>query len=223
MTLSPLVDPAIRGMDGDHYKVSPVCCVPACRRRSEHAHHIWPRSALRRQPQNWVRLPSGQVIGNLAGLCVQHHLDVTGDTGGHRAWMRLDEETEALWWRERAPEDGQWIDVGPLVPQPPRAGERLAEAVEGAYVCPTCGHVHKPEVHEPTKPRPTASWTVTVPKDAEVGTAVLDVLIDELALILGAEEWTSRLKRYHVLVPVLYWAVQNRTQLLHDLEESGGN
>ena len=90
MTLLPNSDFGIRGWDGNQYQVNAVCAHPKCGRLAAHKHHMWPRSYLRDQPQNWVRLGDGTIIGNLIGLCVEHHEMVTGEIGGYRSrlvWM----------------------------------------------------------------------------------------------------------------------------------------
>ncbi|MCP6726399.1 hypothetical protein NL526_30540, partial [Klebsiella pneumoniae] len=71
--------------EGNAYDVNPICAHPNCNKRSAHAHHMWPRSYLRGQPYDWVRLPDGTILGNRIGLCVEHHEMVTGEIGGYRA------------------------------------------------------------------------------------------------------------------------------------------
>lgn len=217
MTLAPLVHHAISGVAGDAYRVSERCAVPGCARRAEQAHHAWPRSYLKRD-YDWVRLPSERVIGNRIPICVLHHEPVTSPVGGHKARIRLGED-ETLLWDERGA-DGGWEFVGPLNPQPPVAGQQEWERIEEPLVCPACGHVRHPHTHEPAERRPSKTWTVTVPQDAELGSVVLDDFVDDLALVIGAAHWTSRLKRYHVLAVVLAWASQRRTELLADVEEA---
>jgi hypothetical protein len=68
--------------------------------------------------------------------------------------------------------------------------------------------------------RNTKQWVVTVPDDAEVGTDVLDSIIEDLAIPIGATEWSSRLRRYYVLVMALAWVNQNRTEFIADLAEA---
>ena len=61
---------------------------------------------------------------------------------------------------------------------------------------------------------------VTVPDDAEIGADVLDGWVEDFAIVLGMDEYSSRLKRYHVLSFVLGWAGINRAQLIADVAEA---
>lgn len=254
MTLLPSDKFDVKGWEGNHYQVNEICAHPRCNRRSVHGHHMWPRSFLRSQPQDWVRLPDGTIVGNRIGLCLEHHEMVTGEVEGYRA--RLVWEAGIMWWEIKVtsapaatgadigntlPID-QWVRTGPLDPQPPVASrvevttlhsekfgdqETIVGAVHGHVsrdeeaVCPVCGH-HK-RVQEPKaklERRNTQQWVVTVPDDAEVGADVLDGMIEDLAIPLGASEWSSRLRRYYVLVAALAWVEQNRGEFIHDLAEA---
>src|SRR4051812_45303724 len=97
MTLAPSSDFGIRGIEGKRYELNAMCAAPGCNERAVHGHHLWPRSFLRGQPQDWVQTPDGLVIGNKVGLCVEHHGDVTGDVGGHRA--RITFIAGCFWWK----------------------------------------------------------------------------------------------------------------------------
>ena len=97
MTLAPRIDPEIRGVPGSRAEMNVTCAAPACISRSQQGHHMWPRSYLRGQPTEWVRLPSGKVVSNVVGLCVRHHNDVTGAIGGHKAMIRLEMGDQFIW------------------------------------------------------------------------------------------------------------------------------
>lgn len=234
MTLLPSADFGIRGYPGNKYRVNDVCAHPACGKPSQHTHHCWPRSYLRGQPYEWVKLPDGRVIGNRVGFCVEHHEMLTGEIGGHRA--RLVWESGVMWWQDRSPQpEGVWTIKRPLTTQPP-TGEKFVMNPRFTYegvvydtpdahghvdglVCPTCGH-HTPDPDAPRakqERRNTKQWVVTVPDDAEIGADILDSWVEDFAVPLGASAWSSRLKRYHVLVTVLAWANATRSEFIADV------
>ena len=228
MTLLPSNIFGIRGHPGNAYDVAEICATPGCGKASVHAHHCWPRSYLRGQPYDWVKLPDGTVIGNRVGLCLDHHNQVTGEIGGYRAKIRW--QDGLLWWEDRVqvgdetrPEVHSWISRGPLVHQPPGVAPHDHEQLADGDVCPTCGHHKKRSdraTPKPGKARPTKEWVVTVPDDAEIGADVLDDWVEDFAIVLGMDEYSSRLKRYHVLSFVLGWAGINRAQLIADVAEA---
>lgn len=58
----------------------------------------------------------GLVVDNLVGLCFDHHLAVTSDVGGHKAWVRWEDDAADwgggwVWWELRA---GEWARIGLL-------------------------------------------------------------------------------------------------------------
>lgn len=234
MTLAPSTDFGIRGHEGKAYKVNEICAAPGCGKRSIHTHHLWPRSYLRGQPYEWITTSDGIIIGNRIGLCVEHHDDVTGNFGGHRAKIRF--AAGMFWWDEpvdniqhdaegRAWNTGGWMPIGPLAFQPPGALPAAEATPEGSPedttdVCPSCG---KPTHTKPRKPLParkTTQWTLIVPEDAEIGSDVLDGWADDLAVILGFSDESSRLRRYHAVATGLAWVIQNREQFVADLNEA---
>jgi hypothetical protein len=230
MTLLPSGDFGIRGHPGNAYDVPATCSHPNCPRMAAHTHHCWPRSYLRGQPYEWVKLPDGGVIGNRLGFCVEHHDMLTGEIGGYRA--RLIWEDGVLWWEDRSVSlqssgggggEPIWVRWGPTRHQPPAAGEDVGhENLPEGEQCPTCGHVKRSDRTKPKpgKLRPTKEWTVAVPDDAEVGAQILDEWIEDFAIILEATEWSSRLKRYHVLAVVLGWAIMHREEFIADVAEA---
>ncbi len=236
MTLLPASDFGITGHPGNAYPVNETCAHPTCGKPSAHGHHCWPRSYLRGQPYEWVRLEIGGdpvVIGNRLGFCVEHHEMLTGEIGGYRA--RLVWEGGIMFWEDKGARLSNgwgestveaivnWQRVGPTSAQPPVAGqhdETHEELTEGE-ICPECGH-HKKKTGalKPGKLRPTKEWTLLVPDDAEIGADILDGMIEDFAIPLGATEWSPRLKRYHVLVAVLAWANENRESFIADVAEA---
>lgn len=224
MSLAPLVDPSIRGVEGPPGELHPRCAAPGCSSLSQHRHHLWSRSFLRGQPYEWVSVQE-KTIQNSVGLCVGCHVAVTGDVGGHRAHIKYNPELGLLeWWvRMGNAEEGEhWVYVAPLahqalVPAEPEA--RKIRRDEG--LCSECGQPLPHQKHsEPRPRRKTATWGVLVPDDAEVGTDLMDDWVDQYAVLLGFGDAPSRLKRYHVISVLFAWVNQNRNQLLDDLEEA---
>src|SRR5262245_48310370 len=93
MTLSPFRSDDVHGIEGPRYTVAAYCSNPACRRQTQHVHHIWRRSKVGKH--DWVVL-QGELLPNLTGLCVECHEDITGRLGGHRAAIRY--EDGVFWW-----------------------------------------------------------------------------------------------------------------------------
>lgn len=122
MTHLPLTDRNVWGVGGVRYRPEYVCSHPACDKRYDlELHHIWPRSFLRNQPRDWVKLPDGKVIGNLVWLCAPHHILIS-ENKERIEWL----ETEAMF-----PAGFYWQDeVGcstPLSPQPPLSQSEISD------------------------------------------------------------------------------------------------
>lgn len=221
MTLAPLIDPSVRGVDGKPSVVTDRCVAPGCPDFARERHHMWSRSFLQGQPNEWVSV-QGQVIPNVVGLCYHHHLQVTG-TRGHLAHIRWNSELSILeWWENEGGREDHWVSRGPLksqgilpaTPVPPRA-----RAVE---VCESCGKPKaksRPEL-PPGEKRKVKTWAITVPDDSEEGAEVLDTNIEYLGERMGFHDMSARLLRYHVLVPVLAWVIQNQQEFIGDWEEA---
>lgn len=202
-----------------------TCAVPDCNTPSAHAHHLWPRSFLRKQPFEWVEI-DGVIIGNRVGLCRKHHAEVTGQVGGYRA--RISFSQGLFWWEQRVWDNGDghesWWQrhTHPLTDQPPGVktlgAERTGRSSAPEAPCPTCGHQRKPVEKRPR--RPSKTWVVNVPSDAEVGSDVLDDWIEDLSTLLGFNDQTSRLKRYHALCVLFAWWGQNRQAFARDVTEA---
>ena len=217
-------------MVGKPYKVGGKCAVPGCESQVDHGHHIFRRSALA-GAFFWVRLPDGQVVGNLTGLCWRHHEGITGKRWGHSHWIQW-RNGEYLWGTIRlgveVPNwDTDFIPVGPLDPQPPAPD--LLDAPQPTERsepdrCPECGQQKRrsgsPAISTPGAPRRRKSWIVKVPDDHEDGADVLDVLVDDLAPLLGIDPTASG--RYHVLVPVLVYAHQDERGFIESIKGVGG-
>jgi len=230
VTLPPLPSTAVVGVVGKPYKVGGKCAVPGCESQVDHGHHIFRRSALA-GAFFWVRLPDGQVVGNLTGLCWRHHEGITGKRWGHSHWIQW-RNGEYLWGTVRlgveVPNwDTDFIPVGPLDPQPPAPD--LLDAPQPTERsepdrCPECGQQKRrsgsPAISTPGAPRRRKSWIVKVPDDHEDGADVLDVLVDDLAPLLGIDP-TAR-GRYHVLVPVLVYAHQDERGFIESIKGVGG-
>lgn len=212
-----------------------ICAAPGCISVSQQAHHLWPRSYLRGQPQEWVSLPSGRVVANTIGLCMRHHQQITGDIGGHMAQIHMEPDETFVWLTpDREDYDGnpQWIHEGLLHPQPfseqpvdlepKRAVASAAHAhpdLEEGETCASCGYT-RPVKREPGPRRKSKSYNITVPDDAEVGADVLDEWVGQLALILGfGEDVSQRLVRYHTITAALAWTMQNRQAFIEDIME----
>lgn len=217
MTKLPHPDWNVKPYDGKPYRVGPYCSVPGCRRIAEHAHHIWRRSFTGRKGTPWVVLWDGKIVGNLTGLCVEHHDQVTGGLGGHEAAIVYDDGV-FLW------ETKEWHAA--LDPQPPLgtpleaapAGQpEVSERSTERGVCPTCGKVTRPRQElPPGERRPKKTWSITVPVDErENGAEVIDTLLEHIAEKLGRAGHKSW--KYYSLVEALAFT----TQHLHMLDESG--
>ncbi len=229
MTLLPSSDFGIRGHEGKLYPVNEICAHPQCGLRSQHAHHLWPRSYLRGQPYDWIELPDGTVIGNRVGLCAKHHDQITGPIGGYQA--RIVFESGLFSWRDRDMTDrGKtiWLEMGLLTYQPPGSlqhetkREHSHSDLPEGEACPTCGHRKQPA--RPKQPaRKTKDWTLIVPDDAEIGADILDGWADDLAIVLGFGDASSRLRRYHAVATALAWTIQNRDEFVSDLVEASNS
>jgi hypothetical protein len=226
MTLPPMEEMyLVKGERGPHYTVGPYCANPHCHRIAEHVHHIFRRSSLAGD-FNWV-LIDGYLIGNLTGLCVRCHEDVTGPVGGHKAAIRWHRKARKFYWAVVHGDGGAWVKytkVGPLDGQPPTP-ETLAERTPGQGMdesahCPYCGQARRRRSQRQGPPpggrRRRKNWLVSVPDDAEDGADILDTFVDDLAQLLGAGEWDERNRRYWTLTRALTWIIQQREQFARD-------
>ena len=224
MTLAPRIDPEIRGVPGSRAEMNVTCAAPACISRSQQGHHMWPRSYLRGQPTEWVRLPSGKVVSNVVGLCVRHHNDVTGAIGGHKAMIRLEMGDQFIWLHKGITSQS-WVNEGPIHPQPvdgavdnleSQVAHHHVELAEGQR-CESCGY-EKPVKRAPGPKRQRKTWAALVPDDSEDGAEILDSHVEQIAAYLGLSvEEGIRSVRYHVVEKALYFVVMNPRLLIEDL------
>ena len=222
MTLAPLVIPEIRGVEGKPAELSQWCVVPGCLSLTQQRHHLWPKSFLRGQPYEWVRVGE-RTMPNSVGLCVRHHGMVTGGPGGHDAKITYDQATGLFdWWEPDF--EGEPKNLGPLRGQALVDAEpevRRVRREEG--LCPTCGRAHPREKRATTDSLPkrkAKTWGLLVPDDGEAGTDILDTYVEDFAVLMGLDPESPRLLRYHVLVPVLEWVSQEKTRFVADWEEA---
>jgi hypothetical protein len=228
VSLAPAIDPLICGIHGKEPEGNDWCPVPECISRAQERHHLWSRSYLRGQPQNWVQLPSMSVCANVMRLCVRHHRDVTGQPGGHKGWIKLEHGDTFVYYE---PNGNGWKPLGLLKPQPKilstdHSLKRQKSEVEKAHhdlapgeTCDKCGYT-RPRAREPLPRRKQATWTVNVPADAELGADVLDEWVEQFAAVLGFEEPKKGLARYHVISTIFAWAAVNKGTLIEDITEA---
>ena len=228
MSLAPAIDPLICGIEGKKPKVNEWCPIPGCISRAQEGHHLWAKSYLRGQPQNWVQLPSLSVCANVMGLCTRHHRDVTGDPGGHQGWIKLEHGDVFVYYE---PNGRGWEARGALKPQPEILGLHREKHEDEAKVgrahldlkpgetCDQCGYT-RPAKRDPLPRRRQATWGVSVPADSEIGADVLDDWVEQFAVLLGFEESKKGVARYHVIATVFAWAMQNRGTLIEDITEA---
>jgi len=198
-----------------------MCVAPGCISVAQQRHHLWPKSYLRGQPQEWVSVLGG-VLANSVGLCIRHHAEVTGTLGGHVSKIVFAPRLRIFEWWERV-DDREWISRGPLRGQAlvePEPEARRVRREEG--LCPTCGHVmrEKLKTENGLPKRAAKTWSLLVPKDTEDGAEILDVYVEDLAVLMGLNPQSPRLLRYHVLVPVLEWVNQKKSEFIADWEEA---
>lgn len=122
----------------------------------------------------WVLLPDGYEVGNIIGLCHEHHTMITDNK------TAITYRNGVFYWEDNS-------GLSQLQYQPPaknQATERhssLAEEVVERAVCKGCGRkMPRPKIEkdkmEPKKPRST--WSVAVPVDhRENGAEVIDELL----------------------------------------------
>jgi hypothetical protein len=209
----------IAGVAGPKYKVGPYCAHPTCSRVAEHVHHMYRRSKEQKS-YDWVEI-RGVPYGNLTGLCVEHHLAVSGRIGGHKAAIRFIEGV--FWWctvAGRKPNGERiFMPERPLDPQPPTPEQVASRASEQedspeSELCPACGQ-KKRRRRVQAGSRRRRSWCIRVPDEAEDGAGIIDVLVDDLAPLLRVEP--SQTGRYYVIVPVLVYAQQNKRDFIESI------
>ena len=215
MTKLPTQDWSVEPVEMLGYKVGPKCSAPDCSRWADHAHHIFRRSFLAGD-YAWVSIPTPDeepvVVGNLCGLCYQHHQEVTEN----RSWIQWDYASKRYAWLSSV--SLGWFRAGELDPHPPFP-EMLAEGSEKppdakqeeSGHCPTCQR-RLPSTGLTKLPRRRRkSWLVSVPDDSEDGAMVLDTLVEECAKIFQREEHSDF--RYFTLVEAMTLLLQHKEQI----------
>lgn len=104
MAKVPLLSPGIKPFDAPPYPLNAVCAAPGCDQPSGDPHHLWRRSFLA-GAYDWVVIPEeGVVVGNVVGLCRNHHDQIESGaawitwTGYQMLWSNLfDAERPLLW------------------------------------------------------------------------------------------------------------------------------
>jgi hypothetical protein len=220
MTLAPEVNPTIRGVPGKPGILGFWCMTPGCTRPAQQRHHYWAKSFLRGQPYEWVNV-DGITIQNSCGLCIAHHAEVTGDTGGHQAHVRWNGGLQILEWWEKDHNE-EWTCLGPMKEQDSPLVHETTEAAserKNEGLCPSCGRATRKTASALPK-RKTKTWAVQVPDDAEDGASVLDEYVDDLSVALGYGDESKGVRRFHVLANVLLWVTQMKPEFLADWEEA---
>lgn len=232
MSLAPMVHPSIRGVEGKRLQVAKVCACPGCISLAQHGHHLWARSYLRGQPTEWVQLPSGRVVSNVIGLCIRHHSQVTGEVGGHKAMIRLEDDETFIWLAAGGKDTAGatlWINEGALNPQPwyevadetPVVSKKKAHLhLDPGQTCGSCGYTQPRK--KPSGPkRKSVAWNVKVPDDAEIGSEILDEWVEGIARRAGMEgDISIGLLRYHALCLAMAWHLQNEDLFIADMIEA---
>jgi hypothetical protein len=158
------------------------------------------------------------VVGNLCGLCYQHHQDVTENS----AWIQWDYAERRYVWLEK--ENGHWQQEGELDPHPLFPGEqtgtpmreqagtpmreKFEQQVEQTADCPTCKRRLPQQGLTKLPARRRKTWVVKVPDDSEDGAAVLDILVEECAKIFQREDHHDF--RYFTLVEAMALLLQHK-------------
>ena len=226
MTIPPWNGPQVRGVDGPAYAVGPHCCNPGCRRFAAHAHHIFPRGDKRlKKAYDWVEV-KGAVYQNKTGICARCHDDIHRQTVSIKL-IGPDYDWTWMWCVVHSTPGGieltTSVPLAPIEPQPltPEAfALSRASGDPAEEPCPTCGHVKRAR-SVVAAGRARKSWTIKVPADHEEnGAEILDTLVDDMALVLGVEP--NQTGRYYVIVPVLYYAHQEKQRFVESLKGVGG-
>jgi len=165
-------------VDGPEYPLNPICAAPGCLQPSADPHHLWRRTELG-GPYWWVQVTPGSSVGNLVGLCGDHHHAITVNAN----WITFDQNIffwESLFstgvplsWQPPT----RLIDV---LQEPLADPESNGQAALEANTCPTCLRPlpHARSEHEGKRLRRT--WSITVPSDErEQGADMLDTLLEE--------------------------------------------
>lgn len=202
--LKPIENLRVRGVASERYPLNTICAHPDCTEPAVDPHHCFPRSQIGND--SWFVVigtgSDGQVLPagapttpHVAGLCRAHHDAVEG----HEAWIKL--EDGVFVWYNRVevslhphsdsgePWVEQWIEFGPLNPQP---GSREGKTKR------------KKKTGEARRKRQNV--TIKVPKDSEDGAALFDEALENVKAKLVKEELYSEgdlIPNYEALMAAL--------------------
>ena len=234
MTRFPTESRDVQGLSIEEWpvelpKVGPRCAVPGCTRAADHAHHLFSRGIMG-GAFNWVRLPDGNVSGNLMGICASHHQLVTENKAV------ISYEDDGYYWTDAYRPKEKLTQQPPLVlkkemEELPSNGHHPVEepghiVTEQHHreICPTCERpMPKPKLdtdNEAEKPRERKTWAISVPADKwEDGADVLDVLLeaarDEMDKV-GLSYGEGKKIKFAILSTALALFVNHAEQILAD-------
>jgi hypothetical protein len=210
MTLAPIENRRVRGVEATRYPLNPQCSHPECSEAAQDPHHIFRRRLIGND--SWFveiteddgggefdpEIQGGvRVLPHVTGLCRKHHDEVTE----HLSWIKL-EDGEFVWYgRANEPPasedyrpldaiDAAWSMVGPLSPQP------------GGRDTPP----RRRKKFEGEKRRKRKTISLRVPDDTEDGGAIWDELLDDVKTRLIEEGLYSegdKIPNYEALVAAL--------------------
>lgn len=238
MTLSPMEDRNVVGLDGKPHDLPEACGI--CGKGGElQRHHIWRRSDVIGD-RWWVYVPSqSRVYGNCVKLCNQCHDQITNGyaklewDGDILKWGSLHEAAHHMLWQPPIylvdeMEGGAWelginrdwnIDGHELIlyPQELSRHDSPSHDPNFCYACHRKLPKPKDETLEEKKVRKT--WSVAVPVDSqENGADVLDTLVEEARKELfdaGLPYGESDTAKYHVMCTALALFIQNAGAMAH--------
>lgn len=147
--LKPIENRRVVGVASERYPLNKVCAHPECSAPAVDPHHVFPRSMIGND--SWfVAIEQDDnenepvvVLPHVAGLCREHH-DLVED---HRAWIKLEDDGEFVWYDRPAKRRKAFEVVGALNPQP---GSRE-------------GKPKKKKRKKGEERRMRATWTIRVP------------------------------------------------------------
>lgn len=163
MTHLPLEDRKnVWGVPGPKYEPAPMCSHPFCDPPyyQLERHHLWPRSFLRNQPTDWVKLPDGKIVQNCVYLCREHHQQITENKAkilyGTEQGFYWKEPTTGGWAVENLSTQPRFLDSDDawVIPDGAEALESFTEPhsdVPEGTECPKC-HRRVPRKRKKTTP-----------------------------------------------------------------------
>lgn len=116
MTLLPCPDIDASPYEGPlaWHEEETVCAHPMCSNRwALETHHVVRRTALG-GTYRYVTV-RGVILLNERKVCRDHHLELTGDLGGHKAWIRYVEGEGWVWYQPLDRCKGAVLDSSALV------------------------------------------------------------------------------------------------------------